>query len=174
MKKLLSTFLILMLTLSLCLALSACTGIPGITTQTCTHSDANFDGKCDLCSTVIGPAHTECIDNDENTLCDVCGKAVDSDDSDTDDCTHKYDNKCDSDCNKCGEVREITHKYQNDCDPDCSRCGAVRDVTHEYENECELSCDITIDTNDPMPEPIKDYKSISEIKEKEVDACALS
>ena len=86
-------------------------------------------------------------------------------------CTHTYDNSCDTDCNICGEVREITHSYDavvtaptcteggyttytctvcgdtytadeteatghvydNACDTDCNICGEVREITHSYD-----------------------------------------
>ena len=53
-------------------------------------------------------------------------------------CEHEYDNKCDTDCNKCGAVLigdligSPTHYYDNACDTDCNECGATREIEHTY------------------------------------------
>ncbi|MBQ2939108.1 MAG: leucine-rich repeat domain-containing protein, partial [Clostridia bacterium] len=42
-------------------------------------------------------------------------------------CTeHAYDNDCDTDCNNCGEVREINHTYDDEADVECNVCGYNR------------------------------------------------
>ena len=47
---------------------------------------------------------------------------------------HKWDNACDTDCNICGEKREVTHDYSNDLSNDatghwysCNLCGEKKD-----------------------------------------------
>lgn len=55
---------------------------------------------------------------------------------------HEYDNACDPDCNKCGEIREIEHQYDNSCDSDCNICGEIREVQHQYDNDCDTDCNI--------------------------------
>ena len=57
-------------------------------------------------------------------------------------CAHKYDNACDADCNKCGELRETNHVYDNACDNSCNVCGEIREVAdHEYdENGVCVNC----------------------------------
>jgi len=47
-------------------------------------------------------------------------------------CSHTYDNACDTTCNKCGATRSITHTYSNTCDSSCNVCGATRSVSHSY------------------------------------------
>ena len=53
-------------------------------------------------------------------------------------CDHVYDNACDTDCNKCGEIRVTYHVYDNACDTDCNVCGDIREVAdHVYvDGEC--------------------------------------
>ncbi len=54
---------------------------------------------------------------------------------------HGYDNVCDSDCNGCGEKREVEgHKYDNACDTDCNVCGDVRTTEHVYDNDGDEDC----------------------------------
>ena len=57
---------------------------------------------------------------------------------------HEYDNACDPDCNKCGEVRvPADHDYDHGCDTTCNECGAVRTpYPHEYDNACDTSCNV--------------------------------
>ena len=56
--------------------------------------------------------------------------------------THSYDNACDTECNECGEIREVgDHVYDNDCDNTCNNCGETREVgDHEYDNNCDTTC----------------------------------
>nr|MBQ8890076.1 DNA/RNA non-specific endonuclease [Clostridia bacterium] len=81
------------------------------------------------------------------------------------DCEHIYDNACDTDCNECGESREVgehtdadgngkcdecgieveapacQHTYDNACDTDCNKCGESREVgEHTYDNACDTDC----------------------------------
>ncbi len=42
---------------------------------------------------------------------------------------HSYENDCDTDCNICGDVREVPdHTYDDIFDPDCNVCGDVREI----------------------------------------------
>ena len=45
---------------------------------------------------------------------------------------HTYDNKCDPDCNVCGETRKVSHTYDNACDAECNKCGEKRDAGHQW------------------------------------------
>ena len=56
---------------------------------------------------------------------------------------HIYDNACDTDCNRCGEAREILgHVYEYDCDTDCNICGEVREPGGEHSNtDGDFKCD---------------------------------
>ena len=55
---------------------------------------------------------------------------------------HTYDNACDTDCNECGDVREVPdHVYDNACDTNCNECDQVREVPdHVYDNACDTDC----------------------------------
>ncbi len=57
---------------------------------------------------------------------------------------HVYDNACDTDCNLCGEVREVPHAYSSACDATCDLCGDVRVVAaaHTYDNACDAVCNL--------------------------------
>ena len=61
----------------------------------------------------------------------------------TPDCTdgHTYRNACDTDCEICGEVREVgSHVYDNGCDRVCNECGSMRTISHTYDNNCDTEC----------------------------------
>ena len=66
-------------------------------------------------------------------------------------CAHEYTNDCDTDCNLCGEPRNVgDHIYDNACDADCNVCGAVRDTEeHVYTNNCDVDCDVCGATREP-------------------------
>ena len=57
-------------------------------------------------------------------------------------CDHTYNNDCDTDCNVCGDVREVgDHVYDHVCDPDCNECGMIREVSgHVYNDNCDAVC----------------------------------
>ena len=56
---------------------------------------------------------------------------------------HQYDFVCDSECNVCGEKREVTHTYSGICDVSCDVCGEVREtVPHTYSGDCDKICDV--------------------------------
>ena len=57
-------------------------------------------------------------------------------------CEHVYDNACDAECNKCGEIREVPgHVYDNACDTSCNVCGEKRDVpAHVYVDGVCIYC----------------------------------
>ncbi len=66
---------------------------------------------------------------------------------------HTYDNACDSDCNLCGEVREVSgHVYDNVCDTACNLCGGTRVVPHTYDNPCDPDCNTCGGTRVPPHE----------------------
>ena len=67
MKRFLTLFVMMLLCLEL---LASCGG------TSCTHSDTDCDGKCDLCSTDFGEAG--CKDSDGDNKCDNCGKPVEA------------------------------------------------------------------------------------------------
>ncbi len=65
-------------------------------------------------------------------------------------CTHTYDNACDTTCNDCGEERTPeAHVYDNACDTDCNVCGDVRTIEHTYDNACDASCNVCGDERTP-------------------------
>ena len=68
-------------------------------------------------------------------------------------CDHVYDNACDTDCNKCGEIRVTYHVYDNACDTDCNVCGAIREVAdHVYvDGEC-IHCGKVEPTEPEIPD----------------------
>lgn len=186
MKKILSTLAILSLIICFVFLLSACS-IPVIGDlfgSTCeAHVDANLDGKCDNCDTVIGVAHTKCADDNDDGICEVCNQAVSESerkhtyssicDAECDTCgatrdtEHTYLNDCDSDCNNCGEAREITHKYKNKCDDDCDVCGQVRSVNHVYSGECDATCNICDEKR------VVSYHIFDDKYDPECNACGL-
>lgn len=47
-------------------------------------------------------------------------------------CSHSYDNQCDTECNMCSLVRTTEHKYTNSCDAECDYCGATREIIHNF------------------------------------------
>jgi len=57
---------------------------------------------------------------------------------------HVYDNRCDTTCNTCGDVRYAVHTYSNACDDTCNICGFVRDdaADHEYDADCDAFCNV--------------------------------
>jgi len=84
----------------------------------------------------IGSA-THTYDNDCDTDCNVCGDIREVGD-------HIYDNACDAFCNICDTQREVSdHIYDNDCDTNCNICGAVRTVNgHVYDFDCDAFCNV--------------------------------
>ena len=57
---------------------------------------------------------------------------------------HTYDNACDTDCNVCGEMRQVpAHVYDHIHDADCNVCGAIREVPdHVYDNGFDTDCNV--------------------------------
>ncbi len=63
---------------------------------------------------------------------------------------HHYDNTCDTDCNVCGDIREITHTYfsaylsnENEHWKQCSVCGDKDSIElHIYGNVNDAECDV--------------------------------
>ena len=80
------------------------------------------------------------------------------------DCSdHVYDNACDTECNKCGEGREVPdHTYDNACDADCNVCGATREVAdHVYDNIFDADCNVCGEVRDLTPTEGSVSKSIT-------------
>ncbi len=77
-------------------------------------------GQADVCIYKFVKTVSTCDHSSLNCgdTCSVCNKVVD----------HVYENACDTNCNNCGEVREITHTYTGAFDTDCDVCGATREV----------------------------------------------
>ena len=109
-------------------------GDTGDTPNACTHEyDNGCDATCNLCGETRTVAdHAD--GDDEDTLCDVCGKYDFA-------CAHEYDNDCDTDCNKCGGVRVTSHVYDNCEDTACNVCGLEREVTHPDKDPRDGTCD---------------------------------
>ena len=80
---------------------------------------------------------------DEPLLCLDCNEILEYPEE------HEYDDGCDMECNKCGEIRTGNHVYGNSCDIDCNLCGFVRTVEHTFTNECDGECDICYETRKP-------------------------
>ena len=55
---------------------------------------------------------------------------------------HNYDNDCDTNCNTCGEHRNILHTYSSDCDNTCNVCPAKRSplANHVFDDAEDLYC----------------------------------
>ena len=129
----------------------------GYTTYTCTVCGDSYKGNytdalghdwiaadcdtaktCSVCGATEGAAlgHSyktevtapDCENGGYTTYtCTVCGDSYKG--NYTDALGHKYDNACDTDCNVCGEGREVAdHTYTDAFDTTCDICGAVRDV----------------------------------------------
>ena len=76
------------------------------------------------------------------------------------DCDHKYDNDCDSICNKCEEERYVPHLYDNCDDLTCNLCGSTREaVEHTFidcdDTSCE-ACDFTREAVDHIYDGCED------------------
>ena len=58
--------------------------------------------------------------------------------------SHKYTNTCDTECNECGDIRDIEHTYSGDCDDICNVCEISREVPaeHSYTNTCDTECNV--------------------------------
>ena len=134
---------ILLLALCLSFVLFSCGG--------CDHTDANTDGKCDKCESVIG----ECThaDADNNAVCDKCGAEV----SMSLNCNHSYfkvivkEATCTegatfyNKCTKCGKTTEIdndntprSHDWQQNVKPECLVSEATCVAKAVYKEECSL------------------------------------
>ena len=57
---------------------------------------------------------------------------------------HSYSNKCDKDCNVCGEIRVAYHTYSGNCDRICDICSDARDTytSHSYTYLCDTACGV--------------------------------
>ena len=54
---------------------------------------------------------------------------------------HKYSDKCDATCNRCGTKREITHQYYDCDDVTCNLCGKTREaLSHVYDACDDAEC----------------------------------
>ncbi len=83
------------------------------------------------------------FDNVCDTDCNVCGETREVPD-------HVYSGICDADCNECGVTREAPdHVYDNACDTDCNVCGETREVPdHVYDNACDTDCNVCGETRE--------------------------
>ena len=80
------------------------TELPAIA-ATCESTGLTAGVKCFTCNTIL-TAQTvtqKVAHNYVGGVCSMCGKA------DTTSCSHTYDDKCATECNKCGEVRVAPH-----------------------------------------------------------------
>ena len=117
----------------------------------CDHADANTDGECDKCESVIGTCTHE--DSDSNAVCDKCGAVV----SITLNCTHSYFKVVVSEatctegttyydkCMKCGMITEPAndniprgHQWEQTNNPDCLVSTATCLVKAIYKEECSV------------------------------------
>ena len=59
-------------------------------------------------------------------------------------CVHEFDNACDTDCNRCGLIRDVAdHVYTSPCDRTCNVCGNVRPVSgHVYSGCTDTICNL--------------------------------
>jgi len=94
---------------------------------------------------------------------------------------HTYDNICDTDCNVCGNIREVTHDYEwvidkeENCGVDgykheeCSLCHNKQnentvieaDGNHSYDNDCDTNCNVC----NEIREITHDYEWVIDKKE---------
>ncbi|MBQ7358043.1 MAG: phosphodiester glycosidase family protein [Clostridia bacterium] len=89
---------------------------------TCTSTGLTAGSKCFDCNTILtAQTVTEKIPhNYVDGSCSMCGKA------DTTTCEHTYTDNCDTDCDKCGEVRVASHNptaMGTAIDPTCTQVG---------------------------------------------------
>lgn len=81
-------------------------------------------------------------------------------------CAHKYDNKCDVKCNKCGASRKITHTWNEGAVLTAATCAAEGSVKytcticketktektpkaeHSYDNACDTTCNVCNDVRE--------------------------
>ncbi len=77
-------------------------------------------------------------------------------------CDHKYDSKCDADCNKCGEVRiPAPHTFDNACDGECNICFTTRTpADHVYDGVCDTDCNTCGLTRDAEPHTFGEWTVI--------------
>lgn len=112
-------------------------------TVACKHTyDNSCDTVCNDCGAERSITHSwdsgkvtkeaTCTTEGVKTYsCTVCGETKTEAITKT---AHKYDNKCDTDCNICGEKRTVTHTYDTAWSTDgtshwhvCKICGKVKD-----------------------------------------------
>ena len=133
-KKILILLLALVLTLGAISSLVSCT--TGANDPCAEHTDADGNGKCDVCKTKVGTNSNACLhaDTDRNGICDSCGEPYR--------CGH-IDRTGDDLCDKCGisfaEIAEpCPHRDAND-DGICDRCAAEfsdgEDCQHKDEDD---------------------------------------
>lgn len=110
-----------------------------------------FDNVCDTQCNDCGMTRTvEHVypEYDCATLCTVCGHERETT------VPHTYSNVikngqaleasdcCDTDCDVCGETREVAHVFPTTCTTVCSACTAENtNIVHKYDNACDETCD---------------------------------
>jgi len=126
--KIISLLLVVIMVVGL---LAACG--PVTPTPTCTHEDANKDGKCDKCSAAVQvqqPCTTH-TDVDKNGKCDKCNATVEV----KQECTEHVDANSDEKCDNCGATvkapeEECTRHVDINKDGKCDVCGTTVEVKH--------------------------------------------
>jgi len=145
------------------------------------HEDSDGDHQCDWCVLWIGcesgihnRIHTTlCVDS----ACSACGVAMPATEEHVSNnyacrdgwcvngcntampatADHTYDDDTDSNCNVCGDEREIAcvHEYDYDCDTVCNLCSEVREPLAAHiprypclDSEC-LTCGETVPATEP-------------------------
>ncbi|MBQ2711083.1 MAG: hypothetical protein IJF66_03960 [Clostridia bacterium] len=99
-------------------------------TVSCTHADANHDGKCDKCEETVEIVHDPA---DANGKCPVCSACLQHKDA-------GHDGKCDN----CQATVEIVHDAAdaNGKCPTCSACLQHKDAAHD--GKCD-NCQATVE-----------------------------
>ncbi len=114
-------------------------------------ADCENDQICTVCEVVLKPATghkylnvtiaPNCTSGGKTThTCFYCKDSYE--DGQKAALGHKYDNACDTSCNRCKATRTTKHKYTNACDKTCNICGATRTIKHTYTNSCDKTCNV--------------------------------
>ena len=114
----------------------------------CEDTDGNY--YCDECGSSIYPEH-ECIDENDNTCCDICNRHLNHIDEDLDCCCDYclnqlcVDTDDDCRCDRCGyygDVWENEFHVDDDHNHVCDKCGEEHPVWQEYSEHYHYSyCD---------------------------------
>lgn len=124
MKKIICLILALVFTLGIGVALAACNR-----DEPCTHSDTDYDGKCDKCGNDFGHA---CLDADKSHACDTCGRTM-GEHIDAD-----KNHACDYGCSVAIGVCDDSDK-DHVCDYGCDKAyGVCEDADKDH--VCDYGC----------------------------------